>query len=116
MTSGAKSEGRFGKQNFVYLPIEDVYRCRVGQKLSYRYTNEEEGKTLRRYWTTACPGCPLKSQCTTGPERRITRWEHEHVLEAVQHSIRTPRRCAYAERRLSIPSARSRCGWVRRTF
>jgi hypothetical protein len=75
MTSGAKSEGRFGKQDFVYLPTEDVYRCPAGQKLSYHYTNEEDGKTLRRYWTTACPDCPLKSQCTTGPERRITRWE-----------------------------------------
>src|SRR6516162_8071614 len=87
MTSGAKSEGRFGKQDFAYLPTEDVYRCPAGQKLSYHYTNEEDGKTLRRYWTTACPGCPLKSQCTTGPERRITRWEHEHVLEAVQQRL-----------------------------
>jgi transposase len=87
MTSGAKSEGRFGKQDFVYLPMEDVYRCPAGQKLSYHYTNEEDGKTLRRYWTTACAACPLKSQCTTGPERRITRWEHEHVLEAVQQRL-----------------------------
>jgi Transposase DDE domain len=77
----------FGKQDFVYLPIEDVYRYPVGQKLSYRYTNEKEGKTRRRYWTTACPGCPLKSQCTTKPERHITRWEHEHVLEAVQQRL-----------------------------
>jgi transposase len=87
MTSGAKSEGRFGKQDFVYLPTEDVYRCPAGEKLAYRYTNEEDGKTLRRYWTTACPSCPLKSRCTTGPERRITRWEHEHVLEAVQQRL-----------------------------
>jgi hypothetical protein len=87
MTSGAKSEGRFGKQDFVYLPTEDVYRCPAGEKLTYRYTNEEGGKTLRRYWTTACPNCPLKSQCTKGPERRITRWEHEHVLEAVQQRL-----------------------------
>jgi Transposase DDE domain len=64
-----------------------VYRCPAGQKLSYHYTNEEDGKTLRRYWTTACPGCLLKSQCTTGPERRITRWEHEHVREAVQQRL-----------------------------
>src|ERR1700675_4663168 len=41
-------------------------------------------KTLRRYWTTACQGCALKSKCTTGKERRISRWEHEAVLEAVQ--------------------------------
>jgi len=87
MTSGAKSDGRFGKQDFVYLPTEDVYRCPAGEKLTYRYTNEEDGKMLRRYWTTACPHCPLKSQCTTGSERRITRWEHERVLEAVQQRL-----------------------------
>jgi hypothetical protein len=87
MTSGAKSEGRFGKQDFVYLSAEDVYRCPAGEKLNYRYTNEEDGKTLRRYWTTACPRCPLKAQCTPGAQRRITRWEHEHVLEAVQQRL-----------------------------
>src|SRR3981189_2750496 len=87
MTSGAKSDGRFGKQDFVYLPAEDVYRCPAGEKLGYRYTNEEGGQTLRRYRTTACPRCPLKSRCTTGSERRITRWEHEHLLEAVQRRL-----------------------------
>jgi transposase len=86
LTSGAKSDGRFGKQDFVYLPEEDVYRCPAGERLPYRYTNEEAGK-LRRYWTTACPKCSLKSQCTTGPERRIARWEHEHLLEAVQRRL-----------------------------
>jgi hypothetical protein len=87
MTSGAKSDGRFGKQDFVYQSIEDVYRCPAGEKLPYRYTNEEDGKLLRRYWTTACPRCPLKPRCTTGAERRITRWEHEHLLEAVQERL-----------------------------
>ena len=83
-TSGAKSEGRFGKPDFVYLPAEDVYRCPAGEKLTYRYTAEEDGQNLRRYWTSACPICPIKDQCTKGKERRITRWEHEHVVEAVQ--------------------------------
>ena len=87
MTSGAKSEGRFGKQDFVYLPKEDVYRCPAGEKLTYRFTREEAGKTVYRYWTTACPRCPLKAQCTPGAQRRITRWEHEHVLEAVQQRL-----------------------------
>lgn len=86
-TSGAKWDGRFGKQDFVYLAEEDVYRCPAGARLPYRYTNEEDGKMLRRYWTTACQNCALKSQCTTGPERRITRWEHEHLLEAVQKRL-----------------------------
>jgi transposase len=87
MTSTAKSDGRFGKQDFVYLSAEDVYRCPAGEKLNYRYTNEENGKTLHRYWTTACPRCPLKAQCTPGAQRRITRWEHEPVLDAVQRRL-----------------------------
>ena len=87
MTSGAKSEGRFGKQDFVYLPAEDAYRCPAGEKLKYYYTNEEKGQTLHRYWTNACRTCVLKAQCTKGPQRRITRWEHEEVVEAVQKRL-----------------------------
>ena len=63
---------------------DDVYLCPAGERLIYHYTNEEDGKTLRRYWTNACQGCALKGECTTGKERRISRWEHEAVLEAVQ--------------------------------
>ncbi|MGQ0486114.1 MAG: IS1182 family transposase [Hyphomicrobiales bacterium] len=87
MTSGAKSEGRFGKQDFVYLAEEDVYRCPAGQRLKYYYTNVENGLRLHRYWTNACRSCALKSRCTTGVRRRITRWEHEHVIEAVQRRL-----------------------------
>src|SRR6516162_868427 len=87
MTSGAKADGRFGKQDFVYLPAEDVYRCPAGEKLTYRFTREEADKMLRHYWTTACPDCPLKSQCTPASQRRISRWEHEHVLETVQQRL-----------------------------
>jgi len=43
----------------------------------------EDGKTLHHYWTNACTQCPIKSQCTTGVERRITRWQHEATLETV---------------------------------
>jgi hypothetical protein len=87
MTSGAKSEGRFGKQDFVYLPAEDAYRCPAGEKLKYYYTNEEKGQTLHHYWTNACRTCVLKAQCTKGPQRRIKRWEHEEVVEAVQKRL-----------------------------
>ena len=86
-TSNAKAEGRFGKQDFVYRADEDVYLCPAGERLTYHYTNEEDGKVLRRYWTTACGQCPLKEKCTTGKERRITRWEHEAVLEAAQDRL-----------------------------
>ena len=84
MTSGLYAKGRFGKQDFVYVATDDVYLCPAGEQLTYHYTNEQDGKELRRYWTTACEACTLKSKCTTGKERRISRWEHEAVLEAVQ--------------------------------
>ncbi len=84
LTSGSKAAGRFGKQDFVYVAEDDVYLCPNGERLTYRYTNEEAGKMLRRYWTAACQACALKSKCTTARERRISRWEHEAVLESVQ--------------------------------
>jgi hypothetical protein len=87
MTSGIEAKGRFGKQDFVYLSDEDVYRCPAGEKLTYHYTNEENGLVLHRYWTNTCQRCAIKRRCTTGKERRITRWEHEHVLEAVQKRL-----------------------------
>lgn len=87
MTSGAQSDGRFGKQDFVYLPEEDAYRCPAGERFPYRYTNEEADKTLRRDWTNACKNCSIKSQCTPGSERRITRWEHEHLPDTVQQRL-----------------------------
>jgi hypothetical protein len=71
MTSSAKSEGRFGKQDFVYLPEEDAYRCQADEKLRDYYSNVERGLRLRRYWSTACQTCTIKSHCT-GPQRRIT--------------------------------------------
>jgi transposase len=87
LTSGAKADGRFGKQDFVYEAEADAYRCPAGERLPYRYTNVEGGLTLRRYWTTACQGCAIKGRCTPAKERRVTRWEHEAVLEAVQRRL-----------------------------
>jgi len=39
---------------------------------------------LHVYWTTRCADCPLKARCTSGKERRIKRWEHEAVIDAMQ--------------------------------
>jgi transposase len=87
MTSGAKSEGRFGKQDFRYVAEGDVYLCPAGERLTYRYTNEENGLVLRRYWTSVCGACAIKPQCTPSMQRRVTRWEHEHLLEDVQRRL-----------------------------
>ena len=87
MTSNSKAEGRFGKQDFRYLAEEDVYICPAGERLTYSFTTEDKGLVLRRYATDACQSCAIKHSCTTGKERRISRWEHEHVLEAVQRRL-----------------------------
>ncbi len=87
LTSGAKAESRFGKQDFVYLPGEDVYRCPAGERLTWRFDSVENEMTLRSYWTDACSTCAIKSACTTGKQRRIKRWEHEAVLDAMQKRL-----------------------------
>ena len=87
MTCSAKAKGRFGKQDFRYIADEDVYVCPAGNRLTYRFSRDEAGRTIRRYWTDFCSGCSLKDRCTTGKERRIGRWEHEDVLEAVQRRL-----------------------------
>src|SRR5262249_43186457 len=87
MTSNSKAEGRFGKQDFRYVSEEDVYICPAGERLTYNFTTQENGLILRRYWTRSCQRCVIKDLCTTGKERRITRWEHEHILEAVQRRL-----------------------------
>jgi len=88
MTSGAKADGRFGKQDFIYLPEQDAYRCPAGQTMKWWFNRiDENGKLLRHYWTTKCPDCPIKAQCTPAKLRRVTRWEHEGVLDAMQRRL-----------------------------
>jgi transposase len=87
MTSHSKAEGRFGKQDFRYLVAEDVYVCPAGETLTYSFTTKANELVLYRYSTNACQSCVIKNSCTTGKERRITRWEHEHLLEAVQRRL-----------------------------
>lgn len=87
MTSGAQARGRFNKQDFRYVAAEDIYICPARERLTYRFTRKESGLFLRRYWTNACQSCAMKQRCTPGKERRVSRWEHEHVVEAVQKRL-----------------------------
>jgi transposase len=87
LTSGAKADGRFGKQDFIYLSDEDAYRCPAGERLIRRFTSVEGERTAHRYWSSNCATCPLKPQCTPSKERRISRWEHEAVIDAMQERL-----------------------------
>ena len=84
---GNRTKISFGKRDFRYVPEEDEYRCPANERLIWRMTSEEDGLTLHRYWSTNCQTCALKTQCTTGKERRVIRWEHEALLETMQERL-----------------------------
>ncbi len=83
-TSGNRAAGLFGRQDFIYDADKDVYRCPAGQHAIKRFSAVEKGLLLHKYWSSACPKCAIKSQCTNSVSRRISRWEHEAVLERMQ--------------------------------
>jgi transposase len=91
LTSNNKAAGLFDKRDFLYSAEHDEYRCPAGERAIYRFTAVENGLTLHKYWSSACPQCPIKARCTTGVNRRIARWEHEHIVERMQERLqRTP--------------------------
>lgn len=87
LTSSSLADGRFDRQDFIYIASDDEYICPAGERAVYRFTTEEHKLTIHKYWSSACPRCPIRAQCTTGDYRRITRWEHEDVLEAMQEQL-----------------------------
>jgi transposase len=87
VTSNSKAAGRFSKLDFVYIAKDDEYRCPAGQRLPFRHSTVEHGMKINVYYTSVCQSCALKSQCTTGTERRVRRWEPEAVLDAVQRRL-----------------------------
>jgi Transposase DDE domain len=105
LVPGNKAQGLFDKRDFHYIERDDEYRCPAGQRAIRRFSTVEDGMTLNKYWSSACPRCTLKARCTTGSYRRITRWEHEWVLRACSDdwsSGRMPR--AFDGRQSSTPS------------
>jgi transposase len=80
-TSHNKAKGQFDRSEFHYIEKDDEYVCPANERLIYRFTREEKGKLIRRYWSSACSHCSLKSQCTTGKNRRVSRWVHEEIVE-----------------------------------
>jgi len=83
-TSPNKAKGQFDRSAFEYVEQDDEYECPANERLSHHTTRKEAGKHIKRYWTSACSTCAIKAQCTTGRERRVSRWVHEAVLERAQ--------------------------------
>lgn len=86
-TSGAKADGRFDKADFIFDAEKNEYQCPAGQRLIWRFSRVENGLTLHKYWSSHCPQCPIKSQCTPSDYRRVSRWEHEEILDVMQRRL-----------------------------
>lgn len=111
-TSHSQAKGLFGIRDFIYKAETDEYECPAGQRAIYRFTTTEKGKTIRRYWSSACPGCAMKPRCTTGVNRRISRWQHEDVLDAVEARInQEPERMATRRNTVEHPFGTLKC-WM----
>ena len=92
-TSGNLKKGMFSKRDFKWIAQDNEFECPAGERLIWRCATEEHGKTIHKYWSSNCPKCPIKSKCTTGTNRRVSRWEHEDVLDRVQDRLdREPER------------------------
>jgi len=87
-TSGKRAKGQYTRSDFIYDAKHDAYDCPARQRMTYRFSTEDKGKKMRVYMTRHCAACPLKAKCTTGKQRRIKRWQHEHVLEAAAADLK----------------------------
>jgi transposase len=97
----------FTKDDFVYEPGADAYRCPAGEWLTYRSTTVELGRSIKNYRTSACGRCALKPRCTRNKDgRKITRWVSEHLLEAMEDRLRRARCLPGARRWPSTHTAR----------
>ena len=83
-TSRSTKHGLFSKRDFIYKPNDNEYQCPAGERLIWRFTTQENGQTIHKYWSSNCPSCVIRGQCTSSKYRRVARWEHEAVVEAVE--------------------------------
>jgi hypothetical protein len=88
-TSRNQKAGLFTEADFVYDVRQDSYGCPSGATLTYRFTTDEAGRLTCYYATPACSTCPIRGQCTRSAKegRRITRWEHEGLLDAMAERV-----------------------------
>jgi transposase len=80
-TVNPKGEQYFSRDAFHYDAASDSWQCPAGETLSCRQVSQTEQQ--KKYWTTACPGCPLKGQCTKSERRVVVRSFHEDAREAM---------------------------------
>src|SRR5919206_1388500 len=88
LTSGNTKRGLFTGQDFIYDAEKDHYTCPAGQHLTRAQARSDRSGDIDQYrHLTACCTCPLKPRCTVENVKRVKRWKHEGVLDAMQDRL-----------------------------
>jgi len=112
MTSRNTKKGLFSKRDFIYHSADDEYECPAGERLIWRFSTEENGQVVHKYWSSNCPDCPMRARCTTSKYRRVARWEHEHVVDALDARLeREPERMRVRRSTAEHPFGTLKC-WM----
>ena len=111
-TSSSRKRGLFSKRDFIYRAEDNEYECPAGERLIWRFSTEEKGQTIHKYWSSNCPSCAIRGQCTSGKYRRVGRWEHEAVVEAVESRLdKEPERMRARRETVEHPFGTLKC-WM----
>jgi transposase len=87
-TSGKAKLGLFTKADFVYDAGHDHYTCPAGAHLTKGRTRSDNQGNIDHYRNlTACLGCAFRPRCTPDKVKRVKRWKHEAVLDAMQKRL-----------------------------
>ncbi len=112
LTSSSTKKGLFNKRDFIYHAKDDEYECPAGDRLIWRFSAEEKGQVIHKYWSSNCPNCAIRARCTTSKYRRVSRWEHEHVVEALDARLeREPERMRVRRSTAEHPFGTLKC-WM----
>jgi len=107
------AEGKFARSDFVYDKTKDVYVCPNGKELRTSGT-VHDGTTIKYIARKSdCGRCPLKTNCTTGSERRLARDANEAARDYVRSLMSTE---AYRHSKGERKKIETRFGDVKRNL
>jgi transposase len=87
-TSGKAQRGLFTKADFVYDADHDRYTCPAGEHLTKARARSDHYGDVDNYRNlSACHSCTLRPRCTTEKVKRVKRWKHEAVIDAMQKRL-----------------------------
>lgn len=98
--------------NWHYDENEDIWTCKAGEKLAFRYESKETTESgfeirHRHYRSASCEGCPLKPQCTkaTGNREIKVSMRYLQFKQQTREKLRSEEGYALSIRRMIEPES-----------